>query len=145
MPENRLRVVTTAAWMACALAGCATAPDPVPEKPPVRFEIAGVDIRNELDYPVTDVQVLVHATGGLVSCGTVFPDSSCATSFPLREYRGDAISVSWEERGEPRSIEDFELEPPRGLDTRKPVWVQIVVYSPGNAGARVLSEQPSRR
>ncbi len=102
-------------------------------------------MRNELSFRITDVQVLVPRTGEFVSCGSVFPGTACAAAFPQRDYRGDPLSVTWRERGEPQSVEDFVLEVPAGLDTGRPVWLQVVIFSPGNAGARLLSEPQDMR
>lgn len=132
--------------VACALcASCAASGTTEREAQPRLFEIAGVEIRNELQFRVTDARVLVPRTGEFVSCGTVFPGTACSAAFPQRDYRGDPLSVTWQERGEPQSVEDFVLEVPAGLDTARPVWLQVVIFSPGNAGARLLSEPQGPR
>lgn len=142
-PVLRRTGIPVGLMCALVLGGCAATQAPAPSHAPLQFEIAGVEIRNELDYRVTDVQVMVAATGSFVSCGSVFPDTSCATSFALREYRGEALSVTWKEHGAAQSEDDFVLRTPAGLDTSRPVWIQVVIFAPGDAGARVMSAGPS--
>lgn len=142
-PARRVRIAPALLFLLCA--ACAGAPQPSARPAPVLFDIAGLEIRNELVYRVTEVQVLDSASGGFVSCGTVFPGTACATSFPLREYRGEALSVSWKEHGQPQAVDEFVLEVPAAFDTSRPVWVQVVVFAPGSAGARVLSRRPDER
>jgi hypothetical protein len=109
------------------------------------FEIAGIEIRNDLEYPVTEVQVLVPDTGEFVSCGSVFARTSCAAAFPLREYRANALRITWKEHGQLRSVDDFVLQAPAALDAGRPVWVQVVIFAPGQAGARLLRERDTQR
>lgn len=131
------------AMLVCA--ACAVRETPVPPATPIRFQVAGIEIRNELPSPVTDVQVLIQATGGFVSCGTIHAGSACATSFPQRAYRGDPISVTWKEHGAPQSAEPFELQAPAGAEPDRLLWVQVVIFAPGEAGARLLGERPPNR
>lgn len=127
------------------LAGaCAATPESPPQTAP-RLEITGIEIRNELAYPVSDVRVLVSATGEFVACSQIMGGTACQTSFPLRSYRGNAMRVTWNEHGEPQVLDDFVLKAPDWLAPGKPAWLQIVIFAPGDAGARLLSERPELR
>lgn len=133
-------------WVVFVLcAGCASVSEMPAEPAATGLEIAGVEIRNELAYPVTDVRVLLPESGDFVSCGTVFPDTTCATAFPLLEYHGDPLSVTWQERGQPQAMKPFRLRVPPGMDATRPLWVQVVIFAPGSGGARLLTERSSPR
>ena len=93
-------------------AGCAVTPENAPQAAAPRLEIAGIEIRNELAYPVSEVRVLVSATGEFVTCSQVMGGTACQTSFPLRSYRGNAMRVTWVEHGEPQVLDDFVLKAP---------------------------------
>lgn len=126
-------------------AGCAVTPEDAPQAGAPRLEIAGIEIRNELAYPVSDVRVLVSATGEFVTCSQVMGGTACQTSFPLRSYRGNAMRVTWVEHGEPQVLDDFVLKAPAWLAPGQPAWLQIVIFAPGDAGARLLSARPELR
>ena len=100
--------------------------------------IAGIVIRNELAYPVTDVMIEVPATGSFAGCGTVLPRSECRNAFQEVDYRGHAVLVRWQERGEPHQTDEFSINPPPGTHPGDAFRVEVVVFSPGQAGARLV-------
>jgi hypothetical protein len=103
-------------------------------------EIEGVEIRNELLSVVTDVQILVPQTGDFVGCGTILPNSSCSTTFPLRNYQGNAVNVSWKEQGRMHTTDDFVIKIPAALDTTKPARILVLIFAIGQAGAKLVQD-----
>jgi hypothetical protein len=124
------------------LAGCsAQSKHPAGTAPGISID--GVQIINKLTISVTDVQILVPKTGNFVSCGTILRNSFCSTSFPGREYERSPVQVSWKEQAQVHSTGYFVIEPPAGLDLSRPVWIEVVIFSPGQAGAKLV-QHPQR-
>jgi len=105
---------------------------------PTGIVIAGMVIRNELPFPVTDVMINVPATGAFAGCGNILPRSECRTSFEAVDYAGNALLVSWKEYGEPHQIPEFIISIPKDLDAERPAWLEVVIFAMGQAGARLI-------
>lgn len=132
----------TLAMASLALASCAAkgiGPDSMAAP---QLQITGVEIHNALPYPVKDVSILVPATGEFVSCGQIFPESSCASSFPARDYRENPVQISWTEHGQPHSTKPFSLKPPSGAYAGQSAYIRVEVFATGQAGATLVLEVP---
>lgn len=124
--------------LACLLAvACAPAPPkPVVVEPGI--EVVGIVIRNALAYSVHDVMVQVPATGRFAGCGNIVQNTECRTSFPAIEYGKNTLLVTWTEHGEPQATEEFVVEPPAGTHPGDSLWLEVVIYNKGLAGARLV-------
>jgi hypothetical protein len=77
--------------------------------------ISGLEIRNELSYPVTDVMIRVPATGAF-----------------------NEVVISWQERGQAHQTGPFRIELPDDTATQRTFRVQVILFAPGQAGARLV-------
>jgi hypothetical protein len=107
-------------------------------------EIGGVRIFNQLELGVKDAQILVLQTGGFVSCGNILPATSCSTTFPGREYAGGSMRITWTEQGLPQATADFTLKTEAFADVSKALWIEVVIFAPGQAGARLVRHDPAQ-
>jgi uncharacterized protein YceK len=125
-------------FLALFASGCSTAVKlgQKPVAPPV--VIHEVIIRNELPYPVKDVQILSPASGNFVSCGNIVQKTQCSTTFPPRNYSENPVQISWKEWGTARSLAPFALTIPEGFDSGRPASIEITIFSPGQAGAKLV-------
>ena len=123
---------------AAFLHACASppAPDRPPETPAI--VISGLEIRNDLAYPVTDVMIRVPATGAFAGCGNILARSQCNNRFEEVDYRAHEVVISWRERGQPHQTGPFRIELPDETATQRSFRVQVVIYAPGQAGARLV-------
>lgn len=126
------------ALLSISLAACAVTDGKQPDSDLPALEIDGFIIRNALVYPVTDVMVEAPATGRFAGCGNIPPRSECRSAFEAIDYRKNEVVVSWKERGEPQSTDPFVLDPPAELQPGGSVWLEVVIYAPGLAGARLV-------
>ena len=129
-------------WV-CLLAGCAAIHEEQSRDPPGEYVIAGMVIRNDLAYPVSDVMIEVPATGAFAGCGNIMPRTACSTTFESIDYRRNALKVSWKEYGQPQQTDEFILRVP---DTARPgdaFVVEVSVFAPGQAGARLVESDPA--
>lgn len=128
----------TLALTSLMLMACAAAPTKTVDEPVHAFEIDGIEIRNELTIGITDVEILVPQTGDFVGCGNIVARTSCSTSFPGQQYQGHKVLVTWKERGIPHSTPKFVLTPPQVLGSGHPIWIEVSIFAPGQAGARLV-------
>lgn len=108
------------------------------------LQITGVEIHNNLVYPVQDVTILVPATGEYVSCGQIFPRTSCSTTFPARDYRENPVQLSWKEYGQSQSTKPFKLKAPAGTREGQAATIRVEVFAAGQAGANLLLVDPEK-
>ena len=132
--KARGALVVSFAFLLCACAGEAVAPRTLSEP----LNIEGIVISNHLAYTVRDVLVEVPATGRFAGCGNILPRTRCQTSFPAQQYGGHELRVSWTEHGEPQSTEPFSVKRPEGAGPQAPFWLEVEVFAPGQAGARLV-------
>lgn len=105
------------------------------------LSVEGMVIRNELVYPVTDVMINVPETGAFAGCGNIMPRTDCRTSFESVGYNGNAMVVNWSEYGQKHSTKDFVIEPGADIDIQKPAWLEVTIFSSGQAGAKFIQDE----
>jgi len=120
------------------LSACAPVEVPLPETNGVQID--GLMIRNQLAYAVTEVQILALSTGNFVSCGNISARTACSTGFPNRYYTQGKLVVSWKERTVPQSTQEFVVEIDETINTGQPAWIEVIIFSPGEAGARFVQK-----
>ena len=122
--------------------GCASAPPDARQSSVQSIVISGVVIRNELPYPVTDVMIEVPATGGFAGCGTILPRTACSNAFQNVDYRANAALIRWKEHGQPQQSEEFTMQAPDSALPGSEFVVEVIVFAPGQAGARLAEANP---
>lgn len=122
----------------CLIAGCSAVPTEPRADNAAGIHVEGIIIQNGLYYPVTDVMVEVPATGGFAGCGNIIQRTECRTSFPARDYRGNPVVVSWKEHGNPHQTDPFVVKLPETAAAGDVFWLEVVVFSAGQAGARLV-------
>jgi len=116
------------------LSACTTGP--VRHEPVV--QISGMVMENQTEMYLTAVSLMVPATGGFVSCGTITPGTSCSTTFPEVEYTGNPVEITWRQAGQIHTSGQFRLLIPTDLDKRRPAEVRVVISGPDTAGAIIV-------
>ena len=144
--RNSFRAACVGALAAGLLPACAAPPERAEEVGGPAILVSGLEIRNDLPYPVDNVMIRVPATGAFAGCGSILSQSVCANRFEDIDYRNHPVSISWSERGQHHTTGEFRIERPehRGPDTE--YRVLVVVFAPGQAGARYVpaDENPER-
>jgi len=103
------------------LASCTSLP---PMKP---VTVGGLVFHNETPRVVQDVRLQVSKTGRFITCNMVLPGSSCATTFPSRQYRGGAIVISWRQAGQAFSSGKIQIRPQGNPAPGKPTTVLVTI------------------
>ena len=107
----------------------------------VTLMIDGLKIENQTALPVSQVKLLVPATGAFVSCGNISARSMCSTRFPEANYSGNPVEISWSQGGQDYSTGRAELSIPVDIDEGVAAQVQVVIAGPGSAGAIIVQRQ----
>lgn len=134
----RIRAALLAGSAAAILGACAVRPAPAPHADPPAITVGGLEIRNDLPYPVTDVMIRIPATGGFAGCGVILPRSGCVNRFENFDYRDHEVSISWSERGQAHKTAEFRIERAKQINPEAVYRVQVIVFAPGEAGARLV-------
>ena len=100
--------------------------------------VEGVVIRNELAYPVNDVLIEVPASGNFAGCGNILPRSECSNTFEGVDYQANAVVIRWKEHGQPHQTDEFTIKLPQDASPGDAFVVEVVIFAPGQAGARLL-------
>lgn len=135
--QARLKVVG-GLCAAALLQGCATAMQVGDDARQPAVLITGIEIRNDLAYPVTDVLIEVPATGAFAGCGNLLPRTACSNAFEGVDYRSNAVVIHWRERGQDYSTGEFVIEIPADMQPDRPAVVEVLIFAPGEAGARLV-------
>jgi len=120
----------------CILSLSACATGTVTREPQIR--ISGMVMENQTEMYLSAVSLMVPATGGFVSCGTITPGTTCSTTFPEVEYSGNPVEVTWRQAGQAHTSGLFHLQIPTDLDKRKPAEVRVVISGLDAAGAIII-------
>ena len=104
---------------------------------PTGIMIQGIVIRNQLAFPVTDVMILVPATGNYAGCGNILGGSDCRTTIEAVDYYANAVVISWKEYGQPHQTDEFVIRDPDHLVPDKPAWLEVIIFAMGQAGAKL--------
>ena len=124
------------------LTACASTIPAEPEPNPTGILIEGFLIRNGLPYSITDVMIEVPATGAFAGCGNLLPYSQCRSGFETVDYFGNAARVSWKEHGKSASTGEIVVEVPDDMAPGTVSEVEVIIFAPGQAGARLIRKVP---
>jgi len=134
----RQRSLLLPAALAISLAACGNVPDREQVAPERTLVITGIVIRNELPYSVSDVMIEAPASGNFAGCGRIQPRSECSNTFQGIDYRANPVVIYWKEHGQPHQTDEFRITLPENLLPGQSFVVEVVVFAPGQAGARLV-------
>ena len=91
------------------------------------LKIAGLEFRISGDLELTNVELTVANNAGFISCGQVLPGSSCSTTFPIREYSGQELTIEWRYRDQLYIREGVVLDLDESDDNNQPVNILVLL------------------
>jgi len=104
--------------------------------------IAGLVFVNQTASPVYNAKLSVTTTRGLVACGVILPGKECSTTFPVRQYQGNPIIVTWEQAGHSWSSGEIYVQLPAASAAAMPTIAVVTLGAQGTINA-VLAPQLS--
>jgi hypothetical protein len=102
--------------------------------------VAGLVFLNHTATPVYNAKLSVRKTRGLVACGVILPWKECSTTFPVRQYQGNPIIVSWEQAGLTWSSGEFYVQLP-GSPVADVPTIAVVTLGEHGAVKAILAPQ----
>ena len=106
--------------------------------------VAGLMFYNNTDAPIQNAKLSVTTTRGLVACGVVLPGKECSTTFPVRQYRGNPVIVTWEQAGQTWSSGEFYIQLPTASLAATPTIAVVTLGVQGAIDARLVPQPSSR-
>lgn len=91
------------------LAGCSTIE---PGAAPDRLLFNKIVVTNDGSRDIANLQIAVSRINGVFSCSRLLSNSFCSNTFPIREYQGNSVTLTWEEGGVEFTAGPFVAEPP---------------------------------
>jgi len=135
---RHIRVLFMLFLILALLPGCSSTTEQQERIESTGIIIEGIVIRNELAYAATDVMAEVPATGGFAGCGNILARTDCSTTFQEVDYQANALVIKWKEHGEPQQTGPFVVKVPDHLIPGRPAWLEVIIFAPGQAGARLV-------
>jgi len=84
--------------------------------PPRRsIQIASVSLENEAAFPVTQVELSVPKRQRSLELNQIPAGAESSYGFPVREYQGNSLRLSWMLQGRSYVSEDLRLQIPKPL------------------------------
>jgi hypothetical protein len=80
--------------------------------PPDKLEVAGLAFYNNTNNEIRNMSLKVAATGKMVSCNTVEPQSYCGTGFPTKYYQQTELLLSWQDHQQKQYNETVTITQP---------------------------------
>ena len=104
------------------------------------MQIEGLKFVNETGIPVKRVKLQVVKTFEAASCSYISPGTDFSTQFPLKNYQGNEIKVTWKDRGGSHDFGPTVIALPDPVPA-EPVMAVIVLKPAGRATASFRVEQ----
>ena len=100
--------------------------------------VAGLTFHNATSTPIKNARLSVSKTHGLVACGFIPPHNDCSTTFPLRQYQGNPITVSWQHAGQTWTSTDVGVQLPEYPIPNRPATAVVTLGENGSVSARLI-------
>ena len=100
--------------------------------------VTGLTFHNATSTPINNARLSVSKTHGLIACGVILPHNQCSTTFPLRQYQGNAITVSWQHAGQTWRAADVHVQLPEYPIPNRPSTAVVTLGEHGSISARLI-------
>ncbi len=100
--------------------------------------VAGLTFHNATSGPIKNARLTASKTHGLVACGFILPHNDCSTTFPLKQYQGNSITVSWQHAGQTWTSEGVDVQLPEYPIPNRPTTAVVTLGENGSINARLI-------
>ena len=105
--------------------------------------VAGLMFYNNTDALIQNAKLSVTTTRGLVACGVILPGKDCSTTFPVRQYQGNPIIVTWEQVGQTWSSGEIYVQLPPASAAAAPTIAVVTLSEQGAIDAKLVPQSSS--
>lgn len=74
------------------------------------IKIDGVVFNNLTSQQMRNMRIFVKESNAFAVCSYMPAKGQCSTTFPVRRYKGNSLTVTWEQNEKSWSKEDFYVE-----------------------------------
>ncbi len=100
--------------------------------------VAGLTFHNATASPIHNAKLSVHKTHGMIGCGVILPYKECSTTFPRRQYQGNAITVTWQQAGQTWSLTNVPVDLPEHPIPGRPTTARVTLGENGSVTAKLI-------
>jgi hypothetical protein len=99
--------------------------------------IRGLVIRNDSAADLRNIEMLVEKTRTVVNCSYIPARGKFSTEFPLREYQGNYVIVSFAQGGRTYKTRPLYAQISDDLDRSEPVEVVVIIDPRGQVSVQL--------
>ena len=92
------------------------------------LQIKGLLFKNFTDGALKNISLKVAANHKFISCGYIAIRGECSTTFPIKEYQGNSISLSWSQHNQQHLYDDIYIDQKSIINFIEPALVVITIY-----------------
>lgn len=74
------------------------------------LSVYGVIFKNISNQPIERVSLKVDATNKYISCSRIASQQICSTTFPLKEYKKNTLTIHWKQAGKDYFKKNFTVD-----------------------------------
>jgi len=105
--------------------------------------VGGLMFYNNTDAPIQNAKLSVTTTRGLVACGVILPGKECSTTFPVRQYQGNPIIVTWEQADQTWSSGEIYVKLPSASAAAAPTIAVVTLGVQGAIDVKLVPQSSS--
>ncbi|KTF16048.1 hypothetical protein [Pseudoalteromonas sp. H105] len=98
--------------------------------------VNGIVFKNASADIVDNITLKVFDTGKYINCNSIQIDKTCSTTFPLRKYQNNALTVTWMQKGITYSQENFIVNK-NDLDAKS---VRYLLFITVNENGKIMTQ-----
>lgn len=92
------------------------------------LQIKGLLFKNFTDGALKNISLKVAANHKFISCGYIAIRGECSTTFPIKEYQGNSISLSWDQDNQQHHYDNLYVDQTSIVNFIDPAQVVITIY-----------------
>lgn len=105
---------------------------------PSKLKVNGVIFKNTSTKPVAHVSLKVDATNKYISCSRIMPENTCSTTFPLKEYQNNALTIEWKQAKRSYSRKSFKIDTNNQQLEAEQYILMIVINNNGSVSTQFV-------
>lgn len=105
---------------------------------PSKLKVNGVIFKNTTTKSVAHVSLKVDATNKYISCSRIIPENTCSTTFPLKEYQNNTLTIEWKQAEKSYSRKSFKIDTNKQQLKAEQYTLMITINNNGSASTQFV-------
>jgi len=102
--------------------------------------VKGVLFKNNSNLVINSIKLKVDETGRYINCSGIQRGSTCSTTFPLRKYQNNALTIQWWQQGMSYTQKSFKVETSQLKIESQQYLLIITVNNNGKISAQFIPD-----